>query len=229
MIERAIACLICGLSCSIFARCSSHSNWRSSSYVGITWHRVGVYSPDNSSCTACGIAKNSQIPSRTSHSFESSALLAISLCSFLLRNNAIAYQAMRYNKNCQNHQKITGYRSSAHSTIRNIDDHCVSTSQSHWSKGSSIVAPLSSLLNSLSLLASTIVAWRSSWHWPLAWQLGTGFWHQTIGLASRAQLYVQSVLKFSLKLSADVPSLSSSSSVEQCRISDRDQTERAAV
>ena len=131
------------------------------------WASVSTLFPECSSL-ACGIAKNPQISPRTSCSFKSSALLAISLCSFLLRNNAMAYQEMRYNRNCQKHQKLTEYRSSAHSTIRNIDDHHMSSSQSNWSEGRSIVAPLSFLLNSLALFTSMIVAWRSSQHWPLA-------------------------------------------------------------
>ena len=79
----------------------------------MTWHRVGVYSPDISSA----------------YITENLAFLGIkgtfSNFIFLVQNSAMACKTIRCDNQSQGYKKKP-YR--IHSTIRNIDDHCVSTS-----------------------------------------------------------------------------------------------------
>ena len=109
-------------------------------------------------------------------------------------------------------QKFTRYKYSTHSSIKYIEDHQVSMSWSNWSYGSWIEIPLSSLLKSLALLASVIMAWRSSWRWPLAQQFETSFQQWAMGSASSATLYSQSLLNSPPWPSTVDPSSSSLSS-----------------
>ena len=109
-------------------------------------------------------------------------------------------------------QNLTGYKSNTRSSIRYIEDHRVSTSRSNWSDGSWIEIPLSSLPKSPALLASVIVAWRSSRRWPLARQFETSFRQRAMGSASSAALYSQLLLNSPPQPSAVDPPSSSSSS-----------------
>ena len=109
-------------------------------------------------------------------------------------------------------QNLTWYKPNTHSSIRYIEDHQVSTSWSNWSNGSWIEIPSSSLPKSPALLASVIVAWRSSQHWPLAQQFETSFWQWAMGSASSVALYSQSLLNSPPQPSAVDPSSSSLSS-----------------